>query len=59
MKKKYLNMSLFCTIKVNVFLTIFSAGFNQDVSEKAVYVIINRKVKPRRFDENNRKLVGI
>lgn len=41
------------------FLTKCSAGFNQGVLEKAVHVIINIEDKPRRLDENNRKLVGI
>lgn len=41
------------------FLTKCSAGFNQGVSEKAVHVIINIEDRPRRLDENNRKLVGI
>lgn len=41
------------------FLTKCSAGFNQGVSEKAVHVIINREDKPRRLDENNRKLVVV
>lgn len=54
-------ISLFCTIKVNVFLTKSSAGFNQGVSEKAVRVIINREDKPiaRRLGYNNCKQVGI
>lgn len=42
-------ISLFCTIKVNIFLTKCSAGINQAVSEKAVRIIINREAKKIRL----------
>lgn len=42
-------ISLFCTIKVNIFLTKCSARINQGVSEKAVRIIINREAKKIRL----------